>query len=309
MFVHMEPLDSAPYQLVADARDGAHGWLCFLCCCLVPCVPGVTRGHQPQALRELDELLRMQTQGTLTPRVRENFNVLQKARVKNQHPRADFWEDVYPLLKTGDLVLSRGVGSVSSACITAFTGRFSHVGMVYRSAPDAPVLLWESVSHLDGCLDECTRSFKVGVWLVDLDLRARNANSPYFALVRLICRKGDRERFNKLFREFSAHEHHKPYEKNLGDLCRLGLDCGTAGSGVYRTEDSHSYFCSELVCETYKALGLLSAGFNSSRWCPSDFVSYDLPLQGGCRVREIVFTYPPVTGTEAAPVRDLFKQH
>ena len=177
-------------------------------------------------------------------------------------------------MQTGDLVLFRGVG-IGSALIAAFTGRFSHVGMVY--AQEGRVYLWESVSHSDHMRDEFTGRYESGVRLVDLKRRLATSDSPFFGVVRL-GGDGDRNELNARFTDFYRREMwtRRPYETSTFHLVRAGLDCVLGHNAAH---DRSNYFCSKLVTETYIHMGLLPGDVNSGRTVPLDFWNARLNLQ------------------------------
>lgn len=261
--------------------------LCCLCCfCVYPCLPFKGYGGYPTPLRELEDF--NATQDNLDQDNIDAYHQLQVTRVQYQEPIALYWDDIFDQLQTGDLVLFRG-SSIGSVVITAFTGRWSHVGMVHVTSSGGvkKILLWESVSHKDGCLDVSNGKpiEKDGVRLVDLRKRLLRSDSPFFGIVKLKAPRNMRPLIQRRFEYFRTEEIHKPYEPSHLVLARAGLDCGLLGHNEH-TRDS--YFCSKLVCETYEYLTIVDKAVNSARVVPTDFWDYRLPMKNGVYVQTLI---------------------
>lgn len=290
--------------------------LCCLCCfCVYPCLPHRGGGGYPSALHELEDFT--STQALLDQDNLAAYHELQNTRVAQHEPIAMQWEDLVDSLETGDLVLFKGSG-VGSVLITTFTGRWSHVAMVYTKCVDREnkvVLLWESVSHPDECLDVPTQTFKDGARLVDLRQRLLKSDSPYYGIVKVKIPSRLRRGIQLRFEQFVKSEIHKPYEPNRMNLVRVAFDCGLLGHNE-RTKDS--YFCSKLIGETLAYVGVVSPDVNSSLICPTDFWDYTLKLHNGCRVQTLIFmprikqqaSEPPqITGKNASAELELLIEH
>lgn len=185
-------------------------------------------------------------------------------------------------LKNGDIILMSGE-SVFSWAIRRFTGgSWSHVGMVVKIAELDAVLLWESTTsgHPDDHMTPEGQEPKRGVQLPPLSKRVRDYDGK--VSVRQLDRALNQEEINKL----SAFRHEvkdRDYDYDALQLLRSAMDEGL----FWRNrEDLQSFFCSELVAETYQRIGLLpdeSSAKASNEYTPSDFApdaDPALPLKG-----------------------------
>lgn len=268
---------------------------CLLCCCIYPCLPCKGGGSYPLPLQELEDFSR--SEHILDQDNIRAFHDLQKARIDNKEPIGLTWDDLVEQLHTGDLILFKGSG-LGSVLITSFTGRWSHVGMVFTkvikvenphgrgTTEQKLILLWESVSHPDECVDIVTNSYKDGVRLVDLRKRLLKCDSPYFGVVRLKIPTSHRAQIQHRFEDFYTREIWKPYEPNKMNLIRVALDCGAMG---HNQQETTTYFCSKLVCETLKHMGVIPEETNSARVCPTDFWEYPLRLKRPYRVEALIY--------------------
>jgi hypothetical protein len=252
----------------------------------------------PAEIRELIEVTRYWDAISLDDR--QAFNELQCEHVRSKRAIAVWWDQVRDSLHTGDILLMRGK-SIGSKLIRWFTGEWSHASMVRVELYNDPdvglckrLLLWESVSHADDCVDVLTGTRKSGVRLVDMRERLLNCDSDYFGIVRLGLvrpagmpdaeykrQEAALDKFvDERFRRFSSAEYMKPYEPSRFQLMRVAFECGSLLGQMPR--ERRSYFCSKLVCDTLVYLRLLPHEVNPARACPTDFWDYDLLLQGVC---------------------------
>lgn len=300
-FGRTNPNSGASYTgYVPDAEDVGgctfgRCMCCIFCCCIYPCIPYKCGGSYPQPLRELAEF--NAEQDTLSAEEVDAYNQLQRARIDNHEPIAQGFDDIVTELETGDIVLFQG-SNLSSNLISIFTGRWTHVGMVFvkvanletpdgRVVQNKMILLLESVSHPDGCMDVATNSYKDGVRLVDLKNRLKDSDSPFFGVVKLrVSTTSRRERLNTEFERFYNNEGWKRYEPNKMNLIRVAFDCGAFG---HNENDTSTYFCSKLVCEALEHMGVIEKNVNSARVCPTDFWDYKIQLKSGARVQSLIF--------------------
>lgn len=182
-------------------------------------------------------------------------------------------------LKTGDLLLFAGKSFSSDSIKWVTLSPWSHVAMALVLPEYDLVCLWEATTDVDvQCLDR--RVTRPGVQLVPLSERLRRYTGQV-ALRRLegaALRKKDCADLIKLRHKFSG----RPYEENTLELMRAAYD-GPLGD---QRENLRSLFCSELIAETYQALGLLRSGRDekpSNEYVPADFSARheDLPWQRG----------------------------
>ena len=163
-------------------------------------------------------------------------------------PALHEYAEIRPSLRNGDIVLMGGT-SIFSRIIRRMTGsRWSHVGMVVRIDALDTVLLWESTTsgHEE---DVQTGAIKRGVQLVPLSKRVTDHTG------NLAFRRLSRELTGAELGKLNAFRHSvkdKGYDFDGLELLRAALDTGL----FWRNrEDLSAYFCSELIAETYQALG------------------------------------------------------
>lgn len=169
--------------------------------------------------------------------------------------------------ESGDLVLFSGKGLVSGT-IRFFTGsHWTHVGLVLRDPHSGELLLLESTvteESADVVLGRPVRgvqvvrlSEKLAVYEGDIALRRleMDVRPPGFEEDLLEIAEMWRFRGYKSF------------------MATLLLDIF---SPRRRPQRVHRVFCSELVAEVYKRLGLMSRAIRSSRCVPGDFGRDDL---------------------------------
>ncbi|MBK1667966.1 hypothetical protein CKO28_07945 [Rhodovibrio sodomensis] len=182
-------------------------------------------------------------------------------------------------LKTGDIILMSGE-SIFSWTIRRFTGStWSHVGMVVRSEELDAVLLWESTTtgHPEDAATPKGREPKPGVQLPPLSKRVRDYDG------KVAVRQLNRALTKKEVASLTAFRHEvkdRDYDYDALELLRSAMDEGL----FWRNrEDLQSFFCSELIAESYQRVGLLPDSKPSNEYTPDDFaqeVGEKLPLQG-----------------------------
>lgn len=172
--------------------------------------------------------------------------------------------------QTGDILLFRSTGGAPKVIRTASGGRFDHVALVLKLADDE-IGLFEATGNLGVGL--CTwQEFLENEW---------QALYPELALRRV--------RFPRTAERLSALEawcsevNGRPYGLTLSKLRqRASVSAGGA-------ETDGSFFCSELVAEALKVIGVLPRGVSSTQFWPSSFeASHRLPIEPtpGCGLGE-----------------------
>ena len=187
-------------------------------------------------------------------------------------PRAErtiAWEDFAKTAETGDIILYSGK-QVISELIQFAEGwsQWSHIGMIVRQAAAEPggedrVLVWESTTA-DGEVDRISGRRIGGVRLVDAGhaIRSYIRSAENAAVVArhlyidasVLGREVDPAARLPDLRRFMDQVANMPYERSAFEMVRAlarGLQLVTTA----RSEDS--YFCSELVAQSYMTLGLL----------------------------------------------------
>lgn len=162
---------------------------------------------------------------------------------------------------TGDLVLFSGRGLVSGT-IRLFTGsRWSHVGLVLR-ADDGTLLMLEATNTGEAADITLGRAI-CGVQLVQL--AEKLANYDGVVVLRRLEMDDRPDGFDELVRDMAELWRWRAYKDFTTTLL---LDLLTANRLPQRVD---RVFCSELVAEVYKRLGVMCRSVRSSRYVPGDF--------------------------------------
>lgn len=170
---------------------------------------------------------------------------------------------------TGDLVLFSGKGLVSGTIRLFTRSRWSHIGIVLRDAATGELLLLES-TNTDEAPDIVLGRPVRGVQVVRLVEKL----AAYDGVVALRKLELD-ERPHGLdaeIAEFATLWRWRGYKSFTATLLLDLL------SGNRRPQRVHRVFCSELVAEVYKRLGVMCRSVRSSRCVPGDFGLADLPF-------------------------------
>ena len=153
-------------------------------------------------------------------------------------------------INTGDILLFSGKGLFSSLIRLATFSKISHVGIAYVIGGD--IYCWESTSLSKG---------KKGVQISLLSNRVQSYNGKIWVR-HLQCKHTPL--FYSGLRELRRELKDKPYERNIWELI---------GSAMPWRNKSNlkSVFCSELVAEAYKRMGILHTKLPSNEFTPKDF--------------------------------------
>lgn len=178
-------------------------------------------------------------------------------------------------LKTGDIVLTSGTSLFSHAIRWMTKSRWSHVGMIVRAEQWDFVLMWESTT---GVRIKDVESAKIshGVQLVPLSerLKAYDGNFAIRHLSRPLT-ENETQTLSRFRHEVSG----RTFDYNMVELFRAAWDSGIMSDNH---EDLSCLFCSELIAETFQALGFLDENRPSNEYVPSDFsTEQSLPLKSG----------------------------
>jgi len=183
--------------------------------------------------------------------------------------------DILARAETGDLVLFAGRGLVS-ATIRLFTrSRWSHVGLVIRDGSSGTPLLLEATvteESVDTVLGRPVRGVQI--------VRLADKLAVYDGTVVLRHLEIDERPANLEIDiyEMAALWRYRGYKSFTGTLL---LDLLSANR---RPPHVHRLFCSELVAEVYKRLGLMTRTVRSSRYVPGDFGLADMPFLENARL-------------------------
>jgi hypothetical protein len=192
------------------------------------------------------------------------------------------YENVRNGLKTGDLVLFHGLDLESEFIEFVEHSIWSHVGMVVRMPCLEYPLLWES-TPLHYLTDPLLHQRKSGPRVVSLDDRLVVSMSKGLYnrfLVRRLEVNRSKDMFNNLA-NFISEVHWMTFPAEWV-VIRDFLEGRFLQSvpGVRR-----SFYCSELVAETYMRMGLLPKTPPSNAYMPKDFApGGHLPLHMGAKL-------------------------
>src|SRR5579863_7448803 len=187
------------------------------------------------------------------------------------------YDDLVDSLNTGDGLLCKGEGGCFSCSIQMCTNSpFSHTGMVVRSerfqADPDDAYIWHSDGP-SGLRDLITgKTRKSGPQINSLREYVTYYNGVVVVRQLTSARGIPRDLSDRLYK-WMVSQSHTTYEKNpmelLGTLNAFSffLCCKNNRS------DTTSYFCSELLAETYMTMGLLNRNEPSNTYTPSWFSS------------------------------------
>jgi len=195
------------------------------------------------------------------------------------------YDSIKKQLKTGDLIFFCGSSKFSLAVQIGTFSPWSHVGMVFRDDaheivkkppfPDKDNLyLWHAISDTLTCPDVLTGNRKSGPQLSPLRSLVYHYNGDVAA--RFIRTKYRiTPEVQRSIIPFMRKEAHKCYEQD--DMQLYNSICGLG-----QVEDTSSYFCSELVVETYNLIGYLKVTEKepSNSYTPNDLSSKGLDEEG-----------------------------
>lgn len=191
-----------------------------------------------------------------------------------------------PKLQTGDLILFSGATS-SGAVIKFFdNSQFSHIGIVIKTKFSSQMLIWEASTNKAGLVDIESGKVRKGVELLPLTNKVFSGWYDRVAVRRLTgIEDAKRQEMYEGLLKFRKEVQGRPYEKHKTELILSAFDFQEEYLSFLRNtkEDLSSLFCSELVAEAYKRMGLLT-GKLSNEYTPDDFSSKndkELNLQFG----------------------------
>ena len=196
------------------------------------------------------------------------------------------YHDLREELQTGDLVLWSGKGKFSAIIKAGTFCKWSHVGIIVNLKAYNFVTMWESTTG--GCTYDLESGvIRNGVQLVPLSARVQEYSGD-IAIRKLYGPNKQRDWFHedqlqslwKLRKDLRNKPYYNPDGDNPGDLedstWKQKLELFKAVyDGIWgdNKEDLSGVFCSELVAEAYKCLGLLPQEIPSNEYTPADFSS------------------------------------
>ncbi len=187
---------------------------------------------------------------------------------------------------TGDILLFSGNGPFSIAEQVVTNSVYSHIGMIYRDPKSKICFNWES-TLADYTIDVFTKEHKTGPRLIPLHESASTYldEGGNFVVYRKLytpfdektekggTRRSYSESENKKLLRWMQRQNQKTYEEKLWEL-----PAAYYKQTLYpRGADNSSYFCSELVADTWKMQNI-PLHRASDLYCPQDFSVKDEAL-------------------------------
>lgn len=192
------------------------------------------------------------------------------------------YEQLRPDLQTGDLVLFHGLDFESALIEFLEHSQWSHVGMVVVLPCLNYPLLWES-TPLHSLTDPLLHRAKSGPRLVPLDDRLRLSLDRKLYnrfMVRHLHVSRTPDMLDAL-KGFIAEVHRLSFPGNW-EMFKEFLEGRLLNS---QPETRRSFYCAELVAESYMRMGLLPDSPPSNAYLPKDFTDQGhLPLLQGARL-------------------------
>ncbi|MEW9109545.1 MAG: hypothetical protein AB2374_09355 [Cytobacillus gottheilii] len=185
--------------------------------------------------------------------------------------KTETYDQLLPLLKTGDLILFSGKYEMSKLVEKLEHNKWSHVGMVVRPDPDGEVYFFESTA-LVNLEDEWFHDHETGPKVVKLLDRLKTYGQdvePYVApeyAVRTLTMKNkiDDQKLYDYIK--SVHGIPNPSEWSM-------IEEVIEGRMFHITSKRNDYTCSKLIAETYLTLGITSFSMPLNGLMPKDFSS------------------------------------
>ena len=167
-------------------------------------------------------------------------------------------------LRTGDIVLFSGTAASSWLIQFGTCSPYSHVGMIVRSR--GALYLWHAPGQsLHSFHDVFSNKNPGGPHLNTLRPLLKAAAGRCY-LSRLKGEPFDDPRDTPLW-DFMREAAKRPYERSTRDLVLSAYD----GPFGRNRPDPSSYFCSELIAETYERMGIVASDEPADEYVPGDF--------------------------------------
>lgn len=204
------------------------------------------------------------------------------------------FDELRPTLDSGDVLLFAGESRFAHGVKRLTHCHWSHSALVARAG--GRLLLVEAALDND-LADIATHQVASGVNLFDLEEWLRHFGGET-AIRPLHVERTEAMRTALI--DFVREVHGRPYERNKLEMLRAEYD---GPLGANREEDLTSFFCSELVAEAYRRMGLLPDDPPANEYTPRDFSSErktPLPLLLGATLGpEVLVCHCPQRGPGA----------
>ncbi len=173
------------------------------------------------------------------------------------------YDEIRPMLKTGDSISFSGNGIASGIIRLATRSKWSHDAMVVRVGDR--VFCWESTT-LSKVKDIEAGIIKSGVQLVNLSQRIATYDGEIgIRRLRQRLTLNDTVILDAMMKEVRD----VPYQRGLAELFKAAYD-GPFGLNI---EDLSSIFCSELKAEFYRRIKRLVKSLPANEYTPDDFAN------------------------------------
>ena len=181
--------------------------------------------------------------------------------------RADY-DSVRPQIRHGDVIAFGGEGFYSGLIKLATNSPVSHVGVVYRAAPDPRTGLWQNL-----LMESTSLSGFSGVTLTRLSSRLQDYRGEvwWLALSDEFRHRTDWQAFHV----WLALNEGKPYDARAAATSALDRaeKLPLIGKLFRNPERYKRLFCSQLVCGAFKAAGALPKTLNPAEITPRDLAA------------------------------------
>lgn len=192
------------------------------------------------------------------------------------------YDEIRGKLQTGDLLLCHGIFPEAIQVEAVEGSLWSHIGMVVKLPDVEELLFWESTTT-QTLPDVELHHIKTGPMLVLLRERiATDVSDQYDALFAFRLLEGDRSaQIPDKLTQFINEVHGASFPS----LERMAFEL--LEGKLHIQAGASSFFCSELVAETYMRLGIMDRSEPSNSYQPIDFSNKtDLPLNAGYRLSD-----------------------
>lgn len=185
------------------------------------------------------------------------------------------FQDLAPLLKTGDIVLYHGDSSFQEVIDIITASTYNHMSMVVLSkdiglsSPTPEILLWESTPYAM-TQDQELHYPKAGPTLVDMQTRMTQEVQKGMFLTIIVRRLANPVNAQSLSGLQNAIKTALP-DKFPSDFWFFAK--GIIGRLFNKEVQPATFFCSELVAYTYQQMGLLDTSHPPDYFLPKNFSS------------------------------------
>ena len=188
------------------------------------------------------------------------------------------YDEIKGSLQTGDLLFCHGIFTEALQVEAMQGSPWSHIGMVVKLPEFEELLFWESTTT-QTLPDVEEHRVKTGPMLVTLKERiATDVSDGYDALFAFRLLKGNRN--DDMLAKLKAFIE-EVHDTAFPSLERMAFEL-LEGKLLHVQAGFSSFFCSELVSETYMRLGIMDQSMPSNSYRPVDLSDRtNLPLMPG----------------------------